>query len=408
MSEKAKFSYEGEEIRVSTDFDNGGLARVEERGINLFDCWPYDSPEEYKSLQANFCFHLRLDGCRNKHVGLRFHIQEREKEDEVSVVYANPDFPVYSYDGKHWTRMEHKTLEDDPAVEHGKIVSVEHTFVQEPVWIAYQYPYSNRRRDGYIREIRESPFCEIGSAGRSTEGRDIRQIRITDAGVPLKEKKIVWMTGLQHCAEMGAGWGLEGMMDFLLSQDPLAAKARGRYLFHVIPIVNVDAVSEGRGRNHRSGKNLNREWEKPDPVPEIGSIKKTLDAWKAKGNAMDIFLDIHGFSSRDGRWHLVLLPKGSYTDKQAAEYKKLTEAIKKVLPFAHTGPSPSVGYAAGTGFRRYGALSMSIDGWIYKGLPEGKAPDLSSRYHSGHTLCSLEDIKACGALFVKALVEFSG
>ena len=441
VTDKTKFNYAGKETGVSTDFDNGSLARVEETETNLFDCWPYDSLEEFKSLHGSFAFHFRLNGCRNKKVRLRFHIIDWEIEKYGSVVYANPDFPVYSYDRKNWTRMEHKSLDNDPTVENGSIVSVEQTFTEDAVWIAYQYPYSNSRLDDYIKEIQDSPFCEIELAGRSTEGRDIRQISITEPAVPLEGKKVIWIIGLQHCAEMGAGWGLEGMIDFLLSQDPPAAEARKKCLFKIIPIVNVDAVSEGRGRIHSSDKNLNREWEKPDPVAETSSTKKTLDAWsrihssdknpnrerekpdpvaeassikktldewKAKGNSIDIFLDIHGFSSKDGRWHLVLLPEETYKDKQAAEYKRLTEMIKKHIPSASAGSKPSLGYAAGAGGRQYGALSMAIDGWIYKWLSsEGKAPNLSSRYDSGHEICSLEEIKACGALWAKALVEFS-
>ncbi len=405
---KSKFTYKGKEASISTDFDNGALAKVEEMETNIFDCWPYHPPEELKALTANFSFHFRLDGCKNKEVGFRFHIREREKEEDTSIVYANPDFPVYSYDGVDWKRAEDKSLHDDPTMEYGKMVFVEQTFSEDRAWIAYQYSYTNGHLDDYTKKIRASPFCKIEVAGRSTEGREIRQITVTDFDVPLKEKKVAWFTGLQHPAELGAGWGLEGMVDLLLSNDTRARETRERYVFKFIPIVNVDSVAEGRGIIHSSGRNLNREWERPDPVPEIGSIKETLDEWKAIGNPIDIFIDVHGFSSKDGRWYLVLLPEGSYRDRQRAEYRRLVETIKRNVPSAPSGPNPSVGFAAGAGYRRYGALSMSIDGWVYPWLAEGgRSPDLSSRYKSGNKICSLEGIKAAGADFVGAFVEFS-
>ena len=146
-------------------------------------------------------------------------------------------------------------------------------------------PTTRRRAepvDNLVRRVESSPYCTIEIAGVSTEGRDIKQISITDPLVPLQEKMVAWIIGLQHSSELGAGWGLEGMLDFLLSDDPLAQEARSTYLFKIIPIVNVDAVSEGRGRPHSTGKNLNRLWELENSIPEIESIKWTLDDWIEK------------------------------------------------------------------------------------------------------------------------------
>ena|GEM_PF-6807298 len=416
---KEKFTYVGREVSISTDFDNGALARVEEEKTNIFDLWPYED-EEYRDGYiylrsvtgtgwdlANFCFHFRLEGCKGKEIEFRFHIKEREKEGDVSIVYANPDFPVYSYDGNHWMRMENKSLSQESLIEGGQTISVRQTYTKETAYIAYQYPYSNSHLESFVQRALKSPFCRVETAGESTEGRPIKQISITDYDVPIKEKKVVWFIGLQHPAELGAGWGLEGIIDYLLSGSSVAKKARENFIFNVIPIVNVDSVAEGRGRIHSSGRNLNREWERPDPVLEIRTIKRRLDEWKAEGNPIDIFIDFHGFSSRDGRWHLALLPEDAYTGKQKTEYSRLVENIKERIPTAASSPDPSFGYAAGAACRRYKALSMSIDGWVYPWLTEeGKTPDLSTYYELGKTICSLEEIKSCGAEFVKALVKF--
>ena len=192
-------------MMISTNFDNGGLARIEEKETNVFDCWPYEK-EEYKdgyirlkSLnsiggtellydEANFSFHLCLQGCKNKNVKFRFHIKEREKEGDTSVVYANPDFPVYSYNRDEWKRIENKFLTDNPEKPGWQIVTVEQTFTKNRVYIAYQYPYTNTHLDDYLKKIQDSPFCEMEIAGKSTEGRDIKQISITDVKIPLKNK----------------------------------------------------------------------------------------------------------------------------------------------------------------------------------------------------------------------------
>lgn len=417
-----KFTFQGTRIRLSTDFAGGGLTRVEETAPNVFDCWPYLA-EEYcdgffslRSLDgpgdtrdgANFSFLFRLDGCQDQTVTLRIHVvHERLKADDVSVVYANPDFPVISYDGDNWERTPHKRLLGGDGLAEEKIIVVEHTFSRDTVWISYQYPYTNDRLRRFTQRIADSPFCQVGVAGRSTEGREIPLISLTDPAVPLRAKQVAWFTGLQHCAELGAGWGFEGMAEFLVSAAPRAAEARRRYEFKFIPIVNVDAVAEGRGRVHRSGRNLNREWERPDPVVDVGSIRQTLDAWRAQGHRIDSFVDLHGFSAVDGKWFAPVLPPENFSADQARRYEQLLAAIRQQLPVIQYDPFPSVGLAAGAAVRTYGALGLSIDGWIYKG-PAPTPPDLSSYYASGRQVLPLAVIKAAGARFVQAWVDFAG
>ena len=390
-----KFAFQGQQVRVITTFDNGELAKVEEQERNVLDCWPYAA--------ANF--HFRLEGCRDQKIVFRFHVMEG-KAGGVSLQYANPDFPVFSYDRKQWHRTANKSLLDDPQAKGGKIVRMEQTFAQDTAWLAFQYPYSNEMLSDFIAGVKGSRFVTIEVAGRSTEGRDIRQICVTDPDVPLARKRVVWVTGIQHCRETGAGWGMEGMVQFLLSEDPVAAEARSKFLFKVIPVVNVDALAEGKGVIHSSGRNLNREWESADPVPEIASLRKTLDDWKERGNRTDIFIDIHGFSSKNGRWTAVVMPKSVYAGQQADQYGRLQQAIHSQFPTMLFAPNEAKGYAQGAGCRRWGALSMSIDGWVYAD-PSGKTANLSSRYEKGVPIMALEDIRAAGESYVRALVDFA-
>ena len=235
-----KFKYIGKEVKISTDFDNGGLARVEEKKRNVFDIFPF-SEDEYKDgfikLKpfnsedrdfdgANFSFHFMVEGCKNKKLTFRFHLKEKEKETDCSVVYANPDFPLYSYNGEDWSRMPNKSLSLDRKRKNWQIVTVEQIFKKDKVFLSYQYPYTNTHLADYIMKNQNSPFFRLEAGGYSTEGRIIPQINITDPQIPLSKKKVAWFTGLQHCAELGAGWGLEGMMDYLLSDERTAKKAR--------------------------------------------------------------------------------------------------------------------------------------------------------------------------------------
>lgn len=417
-----KFTFQGTRLRLSTDFAGGGLARVEETAPNVFDCWPYVADEfrdgflSLRSLDdpggardgANFSFLFRLDGCLNQTVTLRIHVvHERLKADDVSVVYANPDFPVVSDDGDHWERLPRKRLLGGSGLADEKIVVAEHTCRQDALWVSYQYPYPTDRLRRLAERLAGSPFVRVESAGRSTEGCDIPLLSITDPAVPPAAKQAAWFTGLQHCAELGAGWGIEGMAEFLVSAAPLAVEARRKFEFKLIPIVNVDAVAEGRGRIHRSGRNLNREWERPDPVIDVGSIRQTLDAWRAQGRKVDTFVDLHGFSTRDGMWTAPVLPAGNFGPAQAQRYERLLACIKEQFPQIHYDPFESVGLAAGAAVRTYGALGLSIDGLVFK-YAGSQPPDLATHYTIGQKVLPLPEIKAAAVRLVQAWVDFAG
>ena len=129
FSDESKFVFSGKEIEISTDFDNGWLARVEETETNVFELWPYDF-EHYKwdwvyleSMtrtswydNTGFCFHFRISGCKDKKITFSFHVKVHTRdENAITVLYANPDFPVLSYDEENWWRTDNKSLVTDPA-----------------------------------------------------------------------------------------------------------------------------------------------------------------------------------------------------------------------------------------------------------------------------------------------------
>ena len=426
-----KFTQQGAHVRLTTDFDSGALAHVEESEPDVFDIWPYAkdeyvfrrqdegvqchlelaplSPDADPTAGANLAFHFRLDGCRGRTVVLRFHVLDGRAG--IAVFYANPDFPVMSYDGRDWRRTDKKTLSRrGPVGPDGlgeeMVVTVEETFAEDRVWIAFQYPYSNDLLAEFIRTHEASPWLRSEVVGRSVQGRDIRQITITDPTVPLDRKRVVWFVGLQHCAECGAGWGLEGMARFLLSGDPAAATARDRFEFKFIPIVNVDGVAEGRGRIHGSALNPNREWDKPEPIPEVRAIRDMLDRWQRDGNALDILVDMHGFSSPDGKW-LGYFPVGEpYEGPQAEAGDRLVKAITERLPTMAWRPDKTPGDLGGAARSRYHALALTFDGWVYR-FEWGKPAGFPDYYQHGVTVCSLGDIQAAAELFVRAFVDFA-
>lgn len=119
--------------------------------------------------------------------------------------------------------------------------------------------------DGAWRRLATEVGAEVGTAGRSVEGRDILRLDFGPADGPS-----VLLTGLIHGIELIGGLALLELVRKLSASAP---KAR----FTVLPAVNPDAVSEnvarlragrraGR-RSNRRGVDLNRNFARLGPVP---------------------------------------------------------------------------------------------------------------------------------------------
>jgi len=90
---------------------------------------------------------------------------------------------------------------------------------------------------------------------------------------------------------------MEGLIQFLLSNDEAAVILRDRFVFKIVPMLNPDGVIIGNYRCSLSGHDLNRQYLNPSAkqFPEVFAVKtmirKTLECRK-----IDLYCDFHGHS----------------------------------------------------------------------------------------------------------------
>ena len=68
-----------------------------------------------------------------------------------------------------------------------------------------------------------------------------------------------------HPGEVGSSFLLEGLLDYLASDAPLAKRMRAKLIFTVLPMLNIDGVVAGNNRVSPRGINLEGKWYPPDP-----------------------------------------------------------------------------------------------------------------------------------------------
>lgn len=109
------------------------------------------------------------------------------------------------------------------------------------------------------------------------------------------QKKSIIISSRVHPGETQASFALEGMVNFLLSDNSRAKELRRKYIFSVIPMLNPDGVIQGNHRTCLAGYDMNRRWAEPSPFlhPVIYAVKNLATIIKEE-RIIDTFCDIHG------------------------------------------------------------------------------------------------------------------
>jgi hypothetical protein len=142
-------------------------------------------------------------------------------------------------------------------------------------------------------------FVHKKVAGRSDKDRVIWQLTLTNPDTTTKQPILI--VARNHANETSGNYCIEGMIEYLLSDDPLAKYALGKFEFHFLPMTNVDGVADGMERlTGKNGADMNRDlqWHQthsPQALPD-----KSLETFY---HAIDqvqpvIFANLHSYLFR--------------------------------------------------------------------------------------------------------------
>lgn len=114
-----------------------------------------------------------------------------------------------------------------------------------------------------------------------------------------KHKKGVVITARVHPGEAQSSFIVQGLIEFLLSNDPVAVKLRDQYVFKIIPMLNPDGVVYGNYRCSLLGFDLNRRWAQPNKHFDstIYYAKRMMKKLSEEREIL-LFWDLHGHSCK--------------------------------------------------------------------------------------------------------------
>ncbi|MCX8056335.1 MAG: M14-type cytosolic carboxypeptidase [Ignavibacteria bacterium] len=188
-------------------------------------------------------------------VGRWFYFRMRNvKNRYVSVTIQNSDAtrPMYSYDNKNWIRF---TETESPQRNVFR-----KTYTQDTVYVAYYVPYSVTQLHEKINLLKNNPYVKIDTIGFSEQNRPLIVLTITDFTTPDTLKFYVWAHGRTHPSETPSSYHLDGMINYLLSDDEVAVYLRTKIKLIVLPFINPDGVYLGKSRVNANNIDLERSW----------------------------------------------------------------------------------------------------------------------------------------------------
>lgn len=190
------------------------------------------------------------------------------------------------------------------------------------LYLARLEPYRLSDLETLKRKIRDDPWVQITTIGRTVEGRELEIIRVGNPEAPHR----VLLRARAHAWEPGGNWVVQGLIRQLLRGDEDAQRYLRRYCVYILPMANKDGVAHGRTRFNSLGSDLNRQWDRPaDPNvnPENYALERWLGAMVMKGQKPDLLIDLHNDES--GGLHV------DHPVEGLDEYLKSMERLEKVL-----------------------------------------------------------------------------
>ncbi|XP_049269317.1 cytosolic carboxypeptidase 1 isoform X2 [Rhipicephalus sanguineus] len=169
-------------------------------------------------------------------------------------------------------------------------------------YIANNFPYGFSLLKAHLKlwlssYDRGSIFLERQELCRTMAGNPVPLLTITAQPLELSRPYILLMARV-HPGETNSSWIMKGIIDFLLSDKPVAQRVRETFVFKIVPMLNPDGVINGCHRCSLAGQDLNRQWSFPDPDlhPTIYHTKALLAYLAHQGRTPLVMCDFHGHS----------------------------------------------------------------------------------------------------------------
>lgn len=208
---------------------------------------------------------------------------QQSKEITVFINYKGGSHrysPKMSVDGKHWQGIKHS--------KSGKKLKFKLRVGKRPIYVAGQEIITNAAYDSWMKSLAKTPFVTHSILGKSTQGRDIGQLEVTQPD----NKEWVILMGRMHPPEITGVLAMLPFVENMLGNSDYAKAFRERFNVLIVPDLNPDGVAMGNWRHNANGVDLNRDWKQFKQI-EARLVRDKLAAITQAGGKIVFAADFH-------------------------------------------------------------------------------------------------------------------
>ncbi len=303
----------GNGISVTTDFLNGGGSV---------------SVEKSEPLTIRFSPHDEGDGGWSK-MWWYFKVDGITPGEEIRLeLMAGEGISpqaFFSYDQEVWGLTD---VGETQKIDGKDCFVYKHKVRNSGVWFAYDLPYTSEHVDLLTPLINQDQNAEVFTLCRSKKNRENKGFRLKPL-MNAEPKYGIWLQARCHAFESGASWVLHELTRWLLSDEPEAVELRNLAHITIIPIVDIDGVSEGRTGKYQKPHDHWMNWGDVNTYwPEIKAIQSGIHTLADK-NMADFFIDFHGPGGKSHPYFIMPFAELLPSDKQRnnrSEFLKVLNA----------------------------------------------------------------------------------
>ena len=165
------------------------------------------------------------------------------------------------------------------------------TLINNKIYFCNTYPYTYSMLQEYLKTINKSLFVKFSLLQKTVCGNILDVVQVTNFSSDSKNKKNVIFTARIHSGETPGSYIIEAIINNLIYNSKYKFLLN-KFIFKIIPMINIDGVINGNYRYNIFGKDLNRYWNEPDKTfyPELIALKKFFSLNKP----IYFFCDFHG------------------------------------------------------------------------------------------------------------------
>ena len=206
---------------------------------------------------------------------------------------------AFSFDGKNWTPIRHRVIDEEASISRIEIPPTN----SDRLYFGWSLPFSHeatrRNKMRWATDPDTRAFVTLHQLGYSLEGRKLYRLEVTDPESPhARENRWVHYISQAHPHEGKARWRVKGMIDWLLSDDPEAADARERHIWHFVLAMNPDGFNRGFTRMNMENIDMNRTYrvdgaDRDEQAHEGYVFQRDIEALMDSDTPLTTFWDMH-------------------------------------------------------------------------------------------------------------------